>query len=56
MTNDLLKLNDDKTDIIINTTSEITRRQENIVTNIGDSPIHNWRLKGGNDHPKSSCI
>ena len=37
-TNNLLKLNDDKTELII-TTSETTSRQEDIVFNIGDSPI-----------------
>ena len=39
MTNNLLKLNDDKTELIIVTTSETTSRQEYIVINIGDSPI-----------------
>ena len=39
MTNNLLKLNDDKTELIIVTTSETTSRQEDIVINIGDSPI-----------------
>ena len=39
MTNNLLKLNDDKTELIIITTSETTSRQEDIVINIGDSPI-----------------
>ena len=39
MTNNLLKLNYDKTELIITTTSEATSRQENIVINIGDSPI-----------------
>ena len=39
MTNNLLELNDDKTELIIITTSETTSRQEDIVINIGDSPI-----------------
>ena len=39
MTNNLSKLNDDKTDLIIVTTSETTSHQEDIVINIGDSPI-----------------
>ena len=39
MTNNLLKLNDDKTELIIITTSETTNRQEYIIINIGDSPI-----------------
>ena len=39
MTNNLLKLNDDKTELIIVTTIETTSRQEDIVINIGDSPI-----------------
>ena len=39
MTNNLLKLNDDKTELIIVTTSETTSRQEDIVINIGDLPI-----------------
>ena len=39
MTNNLLKLNDDKTELIIVTTSETTSRQEDIVINIGDSPF-----------------
>ena len=39
MTNNLLKLNDDQTELIIITTSETTSRQEDIVINIGDSPI-----------------
>ena len=39
MTNNLLKLNDDKTELIIVTTSETTSRQEDIVINIGDSPM-----------------
>ena len=39
MTNNLLKLNDDKTELIIITTSETTSRQEDIVISIGDSPI-----------------
>ena len=39
MTNNLLKLNDDKTELIIGTTSETTSRQADIVINIGDSPI-----------------
>ena len=39
MTNNLLRLNDDKTERIIITTSETTSRQEDIVFNIGDSPI-----------------
>ena len=39
MTNNLLKLNDDKTELIIITSSETTRYQEDIVINIGDSPI-----------------
>ena len=39
MTNNLLKLNHDKTELIIITTSETTSRQEDIVINIGDSPI-----------------
>ena len=38
MTNNLLKLNDDKTEFGI-TTSETTSRQQEIVINIGDSPI-----------------
>ena len=39
MTNNLSKLNDDKTELIIVTTMETTSRQEDIVINIGDSPI-----------------
>ena len=39
MTNNLLKLNDDKTELIIITTSETTSRQEDIVINMGDSAI-----------------
>ena len=39
ITNNLLKLNDGKTERIIVTTSETTSRQEDIVINIGDSPI-----------------
>ena len=39
MTNSLLKLNDDKTELIIITSSETTSRQEDIVINIGDSPV-----------------
>ena len=39
MTNNLLKLNDDKTELIIITTSETTSHQEDFVINIGDSPI-----------------
>ena len=39
MTNNLLKLNDDKTELIIITTSNPTSRQEDVVINIGDSPI-----------------
>ena len=39
MTNNLLKLNDDKTELIIVTTSGTTCHQEDIVINIGDSPI-----------------
>ena len=39
MTNNLLKLNDDKTELVIIATSETTSRQEDIVINIGDSPI-----------------
>ena len=39
MTKNLLKLNDDKTELIIVATSETTSRQEDIVINIGDSPI-----------------
>ena len=39
MTNNLLKLNDDKTELIVITTSENTSRQENITINIGDSNI-----------------
>ena len=39
MTNNLLRSNDDKTELIIITTSETTSRQEDIVINIGDSPI-----------------
>ena len=39
MTNNLLKLNDEKTELIIITTSETTSRQKNIVINIGDSSI-----------------
>ena len=39
MTKNLLKLNDDKTELIIVTTNETTSRQEDIVINIGDSPI-----------------
>ena len=39
MTNNLFKLNDDKTELIIVTTSETPSRQEDIVINIGDSPI-----------------
>ena len=39
MANNLLKLNDDNTELIIITTSESTSRQEDIVINIGDSPI-----------------
>ena len=38
MTNNLLKLNYDNTELIIVTTSETTSRQEDIVINIGDSP------------------
>ena len=39
MTNNLLKSNDDKTSLIIITTSETTSRQKDIVINIGDLPI-----------------
>ena len=39
MTNNLSKLNYDKTELIIITTNETTSHQENIVINIGDSPI-----------------
>ena len=39
MTNNLLKLNDDEIELIIITTSETISRQEDIVINIGDSPI-----------------
>ena len=39
MTSNLLKLNDDKTELIIVTTSGTTNRQEDIVINIGDSTI-----------------
>ena len=39
MTNNLLRLNDDKTEIIIITTSEATSHQEDMVINIGDSFI-----------------
>ena len=39
MTNNLLKLNDDKTERIIITTNETTSHQEDIVINIGDLPI-----------------
>ena len=39
MTNNLLKLNDDKTELIIVSTSETSSRQEDIVINTGDSPI-----------------
>ena len=39
MTNNLLKLNDDKTELIIITTSETTSHLQDIVLNIGDSPI-----------------
>ena len=39
MTKNLVKLNDDKTELIILTTSETTSRQEDIFINIGDSTI-----------------
>ena len=39
MTNNLLELNDDKTELIIVTTTETTSHQEDIVINICDSPI-----------------
>ena len=39
MTNQLLKLNDDKTELIIIITSETTSRQEDVVINTGVSPI-----------------
>ena len=39
MTNKLLKLNDDKTELIVITTTETSSCQEDIVVNIGDSPI-----------------
>ena len=39
MTNNLLKLNDDKTKLIIITTSETTSHLQDIVLNIGDSPV-----------------
>ena len=39
MTNNLLKLNDDNTELIIITTHETTSRQEDIVINVGESPI-----------------
>ena len=42
-----LKLNNDKTELITMTTSETTSRQENIVINIGDSPLHQvWNHPG----------
>ena len=39
MTNNLSKQKDDKTERISITTSDTTRHQEDIVINIGDSPI-----------------
>ena len=39
MNNNLLKSNDDKTELIVVTTSVTTSRQEGIVINIGDSQI-----------------
>ena len=39
MTNNLLKLKNDKTELLITTTSETTSHQEGILINIGDPPI-----------------
>ena len=38
MANDMLKLNEDKTELIITNTSETNSRQEDVVINIDDSP------------------
>ena len=51
MTNNLSKLNDDKTELIIITTSETTSRQEDIVINIDDSPI-----APSTEPPRNLCV
>ena len=65
MTNNLLKLNDDKTQLIIITTSETTSRHEDIVVNIGNHQFHQiWDDRGTlmfdstcclNDHVNKLC-
>ena len=44
----LVKLNDDKTELIIITTSETTNRQEDIVINTGD-----WHIAPSMDQPRN---
>ena len=55
MTNNLLKLNDGQTELIIITTSETTNRQEDIVINIGDL-IHPLPQVWNNPGTLVSCL